>query len=52
MEPMRYLIVGGGMTGDAAVKGIRERDADGSIVSYAWTFGDGGSGERRLPEPI
>ena len=32
MEPMRYLIVGGGMTGDAAVKGIRERDADGSIV--------------------
>ena len=32
MESARYLIVGGGMTGDAAVKGIRERDADGSIV--------------------
>jgi NADPH-dependent 2,4-dienoyl-CoA reductase/sulfur reductase-like enzyme len=27
----RYLIVGGGMTGDAATRGIRERDADGSI---------------------
>jgi 3-phenylpropionate/trans-cinnamate dioxygenase ferredoxin reductase component len=32
MESTRYLIVGGGMTGDAAVKGIRERDVDGSIV--------------------
>jgi 3-phenylpropionate/trans-cinnamate dioxygenase ferredoxin reductase subunit len=32
MHSTRYLIVGGGMTGDAAVKGIRERDADGSIV--------------------
>jgi 3-phenylpropionate/trans-cinnamate dioxygenase ferredoxin reductase component len=32
MESTRYLIVGGGMTGDAAVKGIRELDADGSIV--------------------
>jgi 3-phenylpropionate/trans-cinnamate dioxygenase ferredoxin reductase component len=32
MESARYLIVGGGMTGDAAVKGIREHDADGSIV--------------------
>ena len=32
MESTRYLIVGGGMTGDAAVKGIREHDADGSIV--------------------
>jgi 3-phenylpropionate/trans-cinnamate dioxygenase ferredoxin reductase component len=27
----RYLIVGGGMTADAAVRGIREHDADGSI---------------------
>jgi 3-phenylpropionate/trans-cinnamate dioxygenase ferredoxin reductase component len=27
-----YLIIGGGMTGDAAVKGIREHDADGRIV--------------------
>ena len=32
MQSTRYLIVGGGMTADAAVKGIRERDADGSIV--------------------
>jgi 3-phenylpropionate/trans-cinnamate dioxygenase ferredoxin reductase component len=28
----RYLIVGGGMTADAAVRGIREHDADGSIL--------------------
>lgn len=27
----RYLIVGGGMTADAAVRGIRELDTDGSI---------------------
>jgi NADPH-dependent 2,4-dienoyl-CoA reductase/sulfur reductase-like enzyme len=27
----RYLIVGGGMTGDAACRGIREHDGDGSI---------------------
>ena len=27
-----YLLVGGGMTADAAVKGIREHDAGGSIV--------------------
>lgn len=27
-----YLIVGGGMTADAAVQGIRERDAQGSIA--------------------
>ncbi|MDF2760744.1 MAG: hypothetical protein K0S99_3379, partial [Thermomicrobiales bacterium] len=26
-----YLIVGGGMTADAAVHGIREVDADGTI---------------------
>jgi len=32
MESTTYLIVGGGMTGDAAVKGIREHDADGRIV--------------------
>src|SRR5438105_10251301 len=32
MANTRYLIVGGGMTADAAVKGIREHDADGSIV--------------------
>src|SRR4051794_22911050 len=28
----KYLIVGGGMTGHAAAKGIREHDADGSIT--------------------
>ncbi|MDP9260831.1 MAG: NAD(P)/FAD-dependent oxidoreductase [Actinomycetota bacterium] len=28
----KYLIVGGGMTADAAVKGIREHDGDGPIV--------------------
>jgi 3-phenylpropionate/trans-cinnamate dioxygenase ferredoxin reductase subunit len=28
----KYVIVGGGMTGDAAVKGIREVDSDGSIA--------------------
>jgi NADPH-dependent 2,4-dienoyl-CoA reductase/sulfur reductase-like enzyme len=32
MKSTRYLIIGGGMTGDAAVKGIRELDADGPIV--------------------
>jgi len=32
MESTRYLIVGGGMTADGAVNGIRERDADGRIV--------------------
>jgi len=32
MNSSRYLIVGGGMTGDAAAKGIRERDPDGTIT--------------------
>jgi NADPH-dependent 2,4-dienoyl-CoA reductase/sulfur reductase-like enzyme len=31
MQHYRYLIIGGGMTADAAVRGIRELDADGSI---------------------
>jgi NADPH-dependent 2,4-dienoyl-CoA reductase/sulfur reductase-like enzyme len=31
MAAYRYLIVGGGMTGDAACRGIRDHDADGSI---------------------
>jgi NADPH-dependent 2,4-dienoyl-CoA reductase/sulfur reductase-like enzyme len=31
MADYRYLIVGGGMTGDAAARGIRDRDPDGSI---------------------
>jgi NADPH-dependent 2,4-dienoyl-CoA reductase/sulfur reductase-like enzyme len=32
LETTRYLIVGGGMTADAAVRGIRQHDADGRIV--------------------
>jgi NADPH-dependent 2,4-dienoyl-CoA reductase/sulfur reductase-like enzyme len=32
MGDIRYLIVGGGMTGHAAAVGIREADSDGSIV--------------------
>jgi 3-phenylpropionate/trans-cinnamate dioxygenase ferredoxin reductase component len=32
MANARYLIVGGGMTADAAVRGIRELDSDGSIT--------------------
>jgi NADPH-dependent 2,4-dienoyl-CoA reductase/sulfur reductase-like enzyme len=35
MHSTRYLIVGGGMTGDAAAKGIREHDADGAITLVA-----------------
>lgn len=31
MEHYKYLIVGGGMTADAAVRGIRELDSDGLI---------------------
>ena len=31
MEHFKYLIIGGGMTGDAAVGGIRSLDPDGSI---------------------
>jgi 3-phenylpropionate/trans-cinnamate dioxygenase ferredoxin reductase component len=32
MQITKYLIVGAGMTGDMAAKGIRERDRDGSIT--------------------
>ena len=32
VDTSRYLIVGGGMTGDAACAGIREHDPEGSIV--------------------
>jgi NADPH-dependent 2,4-dienoyl-CoA reductase/sulfur reductase-like enzyme len=35
MEQTRYLIVGGGMTAAAAVKGIREHDSDGRITVVA-----------------
>jgi 3-phenylpropionate/trans-cinnamate dioxygenase ferredoxin reductase component len=31
MKHYKYLIIGGGLTGDAAVRGIRELDAKGSI---------------------
>lgn len=31
MKHYKYLIIGGGMTGDAAVRGIRELDTDGTI---------------------
>ncbi|HUI09502.1 MAG TPA: hypothetical protein VL221_04190 [Bacteroidota bacterium] len=31
MADFHYLIVGGGMTADAAVRGIRMKDSDGSI---------------------
>jgi len=32
MHTTKYLIVGAGMTGDMAAKGIREQDSDGSIT--------------------
>lgn len=32
MSEYDYVIVGGGMTADSAVKGIRERDSDGTIL--------------------
>ena len=35
MAEYRYVIVGGGMTGDAACKGIRDHDKDGSIGLFA-----------------
>ena len=31
MKHFQYLVIGGGLTGDAAVRGIRELDAEGSI---------------------
>ncbi len=35
MASYRYLIVGGGMTADAAARGIRDHDPDGSIGLFA-----------------
>ena len=32
MDSTRYLIVGAGLTADAACKGIREREPDGRIL--------------------
>lgn len=35
MNKFKYIIIGGGMTGDSAVKGIREIDKDGSIALFS-----------------
>ena len=35
MAKYKYLIVGGGMTANAAVKGIRQADAEGSIGLFS-----------------
>lgn len=35
MKHYKYLIIGGGLAGDAAVQGIRELDADGSIGLFS-----------------
>ncbi len=35
MKSFKYIIIGGGMTGDSAVKGIREIDKDGSIAVFS-----------------
>ncbi len=35
MEHYQYLIIGGGMTADAAVRGIRKIDANGSIAMFS-----------------
>lgn len=35
MSSFKYIIIGGGMTADAAVKGIRELDPDGSIGLFS-----------------
>lgn len=35
MSDFKYIIIGGGMTADSAVNGIRENDADGSIALFS-----------------
>ncbi len=35
MKEYKYIIIGGGMTGSAAVMGIRENDSDGSIAMFS-----------------
>ncbi len=35
MSSFRYLVVGGGMTGDAACRGIRDHDPEGTIGVFA-----------------
>lgn len=34
MKTYKYIIIGGGMTGSAAVKGIRENDSEGTIAMF------------------
>ena len=34
MKTYKYILIGGGMTGSAAVEGIRENDPDGSIAMF------------------
>ena len=34
MKTYKYIIIGGGMTGSSAVKGIRKHDPDGSIAMF------------------
>ncbi len=34
MKPYKYIIIGGGMTGFSAVKGIRENDPDGTLAMF------------------
>ena len=35
MNDYKYIVVGGGMTADSAVKGIRENDANGRIAAFS-----------------
>ncbi len=35
MKDFKYIIIGGGMTGASAVKGIRKNDPDGSIAMFS-----------------
>jgi 3-phenylpropionate/trans-cinnamate dioxygenase ferredoxin reductase subunit len=35
MSPYRYVVVGGGMAADAACRGIRDHDAEGTIALFA-----------------
>ena len=48
MKHYKYLIIGGGLTGDAATRGIRELDTEGSIGGYGLSKEQGaGSKEQR-----
>ena len=41
MKHYKYLIIGGGLTGDAAVRGIRELDSEGSIGMFSMAATNG-----------